>query len=73
MEPIIFAHDTNLYFTHEDIEYLFQIVNQELVNINQWFMSNNLSLDIKQKTKHKNTDFSTNPVKKKTFHFFYQN
>ena len=38
LEPIIFAHDINLYFTHEDIEYLFQIVNQELESINQWFI-----------------------------------
>ena len=26
----MFADDTNLFFTHKDIRYLFQIVNQEL-------------------------------------------
>ena len=40
LDPIMFADDTNLFFTHKDIRYLFQIVNQELENINQWFISN---------------------------------
>ena len=38
LDPIMFADDTNLFFTHKDIRYLFQIVNQELENINQWFV-----------------------------------
>ena len=63
LDPKMFADDTNLLFTHQDIRYLFQIVNQ-------WFISNKLSLNIYIK---KNTHFSINPVKKKTFQFFYQN
>ena len=47
LDPIMFADDTNLFFTHKDIRYLFQIVNQELENINQWFISNKLSLNIR--------------------------
>ena len=47
LDPIMFANGTNLFFTHKDIRYLFQIVNQELENINQWFVSNKLSLNIK--------------------------
>ena len=43
----MFADDTNLFFTHKDIRYLFQIVNQELENVNQWFISNKLSLNIR--------------------------
>ena len=35
-----------------DIRYLFQIVNQELENINQWFISNTISLNIKKKKIH---------------------
>ena len=35
-------------FTHKDIRYLFQIVNQELENISKWFISNKLSLNIKK-------------------------
>ena len=46
LDPIMFADDTNLFFTHKDIRYLHQIVNQELEN-NQWFVSNKLSLNIK--------------------------
>ena len=49
LDPIMFADDTNLFFTHKDIRYLFQIVNQELENISQWFVSNKLSLNIKNK------------------------
>ena len=71
LDPIMFADETNLFFTHKDIRYLFEIVNQELENITQRFISNKLSLNIKKKKK--NTHFSTNPVKKKTFQFFYQN
>ena len=49
LDPVMFADDTNLFFTHKDIRYLFQIVNQELENISQWFVSNKLSLNIKNK------------------------
>ena len=49
LDPTMFAADTNLFFTHKDIKYLFQIVNQELENISQWFVSNKLSLNIKNK------------------------
>ena len=47
----MFADNTNLFFTHKEIRNLFQIINQELENINQWFISNKLSLIIK-KTKY---------------------
>ena len=40
---------TPTYFLHTKvIKYLFQIVNQELESINQWFISNKLSLNIKK-------------------------
>ena len=45
----MFADDTNLFFTHKDIRYLFQIVNQELENINQCFVSNKLQNKPSQK------------------------
>ena len=59
----MFSDDANLFLTHQDIRYLFRIVNQELENINQCFISNNLSLNI-------NIHFFINPVKKKALHFF---
>ena len=56
----MFADDTNLFFTHKDIKYLFQIVNQELENINQWFISNKLSL--KYSFFHKPSKYNENKI-----------
>ena len=42
-DPIMFADDTNLLFNDKDIEYLFTVVNDELVNIKAWFIANKLS------------------------------
>ena len=51
LETIMFVDDPT-YFLHTKIlGHLFQIKNQELENINQWFISNKLSLNIK-KTKY---------------------
>ena len=36
------------FFTHKDVRYLFYLINQDLENINQWFISNKLSLNIKK-------------------------
>ena len=47
-DPIMFADDTNLFFSHRDINALFLKVNNELHKINQWFISNKLSLNIKK-------------------------
>ena len=51
LDPIVFANGISLFFTPQDMKYLFQIVNQELQNINHWFILNKLSLNIK-KIKH---------------------
>ena len=39
VEPIMFADDTNLFYSSGDIKNLFAIVNNELKNINKWFIS----------------------------------
>ena len=39
----MFADDTNLLFNDKDIEYLFTVVNDELVNIKASFFANKLS------------------------------
>ena len=44
LDPIMLADDTNLFFTRKGFRYLFQIVNHESKNINQWFISNKLSV-----------------------------
>ena len=48
---IMFADDTNLFFTHTNISDLIAIVNNELDKIATWFKLNKLSLNIK-KTSH---------------------
>ena len=45
LNRIMFADDTNLFFSNHDIKTLFQIVNQELINIHEWFKANQLSLN----------------------------
>ena len=47
LNTIMFADDTNLFFEHKDISFLFSTVNRELQNINEWFISNKLSLNVK--------------------------
>ena len=48
LNTIIFAGDTNLFFEHKDISVLSLTVNRELQNINEWFISNKLSLKVKK-------------------------
>ena len=51
LDPIMFADDTNLFYTHSNIRKLFLTMNEELASINQWFTSNRLSLNA-EKTKY---------------------
>ena len=37
MYPIIFADDTNLFYSHQDIKELFRVVNSELERVYDWF------------------------------------
>ena len=45
---ILFADDTNLFYSNPDINVLFQIVNLELSKLDQWFKANKLSLNVKK-------------------------
>ena len=63
LDPIMFADDTNLFYSHYDIKTLFNTVNEELKKLVIWFTSNKLSLNIK-KTKY--TFFHKNSVKEHT-------
>ena len=49
LDPIMFADDTNLFYSHKTITTLF--VNCELKLVNEWFLANKLSLNAK-KTKY---------------------
>ena len=48
LDPIMFADDTNLFYSHKNIKTLFQIVNSELKLVNEWFLANKLSLNAKK-------------------------
>ena len=43
----MFADETNLFYSHEDLRILFQVINEELVKTNNWFKANKLSLNAK--------------------------
>ena len=44
LNPIIFADDAHIFYEHKNIKNIFVTVNEELININYWFMANKLSL-----------------------------
>jgi len=45
---ILFADDTNLFFSSRDISHLFVTVNEELDKLSNWFKANKLSLNVKK-------------------------
>ena len=51
LKPIMFADDTNLFISAKDIKQVFQMMNEELVTIQNWFNANKLSLNA-DKTKY---------------------
>ena len=60
LDPVMFADDTNLFFSHHDIKTAFPAVSNELSRIRQWFIANKLSLNAK---KFKYTFFHKNSAK----------
>jgi len=43
---ILFADDTNVFYSHSSLETLFQIVNEELTLAANWFCANKLTLNL---------------------------
>ena len=41
--PIIFADDTNLFYSHNNIKILFKNANDKLEKVSQWFKANKLN------------------------------
>ena len=66
LDPVLFADDTTRFCSENNIRTIFETANQELSQINDWFLANNLSLN-EGKTKymlfHKRTDQETIPLK----------
>ena len=48
LQLIMFADDTNLFYSHRNIKTLFYTANKELEHINEWFESNKLSLNVRK-------------------------
>ena len=46
---ILFADDTNILLSGKSIDYCFEIFNNELINISEWFKANKLSINLKKK------------------------
>ena len=51
LDFILFADDTNLFFSHKNLRILFSTMNNELTKISEWFKANKLSLN-ENKTKY---------------------
>ena len=51
LEAILFADDTNLFYSHNNVKELFRTMNAELSHLNDWFCANKLSLTT-DKTKY---------------------
>ena len=64
--PIMFADDTNLFLSHQNINTLFKLFNGDLKIIGDWFKANKVSLN-NSKTKytlfHKKSSKENLPLK----------
>ena len=48
LDPITFADDTNLFYSHNGIKTLFHTRNTKLAKVNHWFKANKLLLNAKK-------------------------
>ena len=48
LEFILFADDTNIFFSHNDPNFLMELVNTELKKLSCWFQANKLSINVKK-------------------------
>ena len=46
LSPLLFADDTNLFYSNADIDVLRTTVDQELLKLSEWFHCNHLSLNV---------------------------
>ena len=45
---ILFADDSNLFYSNENLNVLFEVMNKELQTLTTWFSVNRLSLNVKK-------------------------
>ena len=48
LDIILFADDTNIFFSHTDQNYLINSINREMNKLSDWFECNKLSLNVKK-------------------------
>ena len=48
LDFILFADDTNIFFSHKDPIFLMELVNTELQKLSGWFQANKLSINVKK-------------------------
>ena len=48
LDVILFADDTNIFYSHKDPNFLNTIVNTELDKLSSWFQANRLSINVKK-------------------------
>ena len=48
LDVILFADDTNIFYSHKDPNFLNTIVNTELHKLSSWFQGNRLSINVKK-------------------------
>ena len=48
MTFILYADDTNIFFSSENVYDTCEVINRELKNVMQWFITNRLSVNLKK-------------------------
>ena len=48
IDLVLFADDTNLFFSHNDLSYLMETINSEMFQLSNWFLANKLSINVKK-------------------------
>ena len=48
LKLIRLSDDTTIFFSDKSIDYCFEILNKELINLSEWFKANKLSLNLKK-------------------------
>ena len=48
LEFILFADDTNIFFPHNDPNFLLELVNTELKKLSCWFQASKLAINVKK-------------------------
>ena len=46
LEMVLFADDTNVFYSHNDLSDLTNIMNTELRKLSDWFKANKLSINV---------------------------